>query len=121
MVGYFCFFFFINLIVFTERGNLNLDISLRNTKIYCLSYKTLSMCLDLAFCVSKSGICFFFFFGRRFSFYPKKCTIEYCLCTVNVLFTRPTTTLFRKKKKRFHGTIHTFKNYIVTMFLVFNF
>ena len=116
-------FFFINLIVFTERGNLNLDISLRNTNIYYLSYKTLSMCLDYVFCVSKSGVFFFFFFFcRRFSFYPTKCTIEYYLCTVHILFMGPTTTLFRKKiKNGSYGTIHTFKNYIATMFLVFNF
>ena len=40
IVGY-LFFVLINLIITIKRGNLNLDISLRNTRIYYLSYKTL--------------------------------------------------------------------------------
>ena len=48
---------------------------------------------------------------------------SYCSCTVYVLFTGPTTTLFRKKniKNRSHGTIHPFKNYFTTVFSVFSF
>ena len=67
----------------------------------------------------------FFFFASVSAFTRQSAllsTIEYYLCTVHILFTGPTTTLFRKKiKNGSYGTIHTFKNYIATMFLVFNF
>ena len=41
----------------------------------------------------------------------------------NALFTGPTTTLFKKKyiKNGYRGTIHSFKNYLATVFSVFSF
>ena len=44
----------------------------------------------------------------------------YCSCTVYVLFTGLTITIFRGKKNGSHRTIHTFKNYFATVFLVFS-
>ena len=47
--------------------------------------------------------------------------IEHCSCSVHTLFTGPITTLFRKNIKNWsHDTIHTFKNYFATVFLVFS-
>ena len=41
---------------------------------------------------------------------------------VHALFTRPTTTLLKKKIKNwFHSTIYPFKNYFATVFSIFNF
>ena len=54
----------------------------------------------------------------------------HCSCTVHVLFTHYLCTVhethnhfIHKKniKNRFHGTIHTFKNYFTKVFLVFSF
>ena len=41
----------------------------------------------------------------------------------HALFTRPASTFFQENnfKTRFYGTIHIFKNYFATVFLVFNF
>ena len=46
------------------------------------------------------------------------------LCGFRILFTRPVSTDFNKfflKKNGSYSTIHIFKNYFVTIFLVFNF
>ena len=69
------------------------------------------LCLAFAFCI--------FFFHTLPAFRDK----FYCSCTVHALFMGPTATLFKKKKIKngSHGTIHTFKNYFVTVFSVFNF
>ena len=62
---------------------------------------------------------FFFFLMYTFQLLGDK---VHCLCTVHALFAKPTTTLFRKNiKNGFHGTLHTFKIYFATLFLVFNF
>ena len=58
---------------------------------------------------------FFFIFYAHISLFQETQSI------VHALFTRPTTTLFRKNiKNGSHGTIHTFKNYFATVFLVFS-
>ena len=54
---------------------------------------------------------FFFFFNARVSAFKRQ----------NVLFMESTTILFRKKYNRFHNTIRIFKNYFITIFLIFNF
>ena len=70
---------------------------------------------------------FFFLFFTRFALgdnYHCSCTIvvaiifTHCNGIVHVLFMRPTTTLFRKKKNlnESYGTIHTFKNYFAKCF-----
>ena len=62
---------------------------------------------------------FFFFYARVLAFMR-----QYALFSGSrALFTRPTSTLFRKKniKNESHGTIHTFKNYFVTVFSIFSF
>ena len=65
---------------------------------------------------------FFFFFFSFTRFRETKFTVHNYSSTVHVLFMGPTATLFRKKiKNRSHGIIHTFKNYFVTVFLVFSF
>ena len=83
----------------------------------------------------------FFFFSF---FFPRVCeTCDYCSCTVHkqyqqsltfltffqpinahhILFIDPQILLFSNFfiKNESHGTIHTFKNYFVTVFLVFSF
>ena len=61
---------------------------------------------------------FFFFFWMHADY-----TVHETLCTVHAMFTRPTTTLFKNIyiKNKSHGTIHTFKNYFVTLFSISNF
>ena len=54
---------------------------------------------------------FFFFFNARVSAFKRQ----------NVLFMESTTILFRKKYNRSHNTIRIFKNYFITIFLIFNF
>ena len=66
-----------------------------------------------------------FFIYTCFSFQETNYTVHALFtngsCTIYTLFTRPTTTLFKKKiKNGFHGTIHTFKNYFATIFSVFS-
>ena len=87
-------------------------------------------------------LAFFFSFFFSFFFLARVCeTCGYCLCTVQwtivtkfdfshsfqptsahyTLFTNPQTSLFNNFfiKNRFHGTIHTFKNYFTTVFFSF--
>ena len=68
--------------------------------------------LRLAFCVF---LFFLFLFSTRFSFQETN-------FTVHALFTGSTATLFKKNiKNRLHSTIHTFKNYFITIFSIFSF
>ena len=71
---------------------------------------------------------FLFFFFSRISgrqnllFTTVASLFMHCSSTIYALFMGPTTTLFRKKIKNWsHDTIHTFKNYFVTIFSVFSF
>ena len=64
--------------------------------------------------------CFFFFF-----FWEESFTWDYFFYSGSrALFTGPIGTSFQKRKKnfkiRFHNTIHTFKNYFITIFSVFS-
>ena len=67
---------------------------------------------------------FFFFFLRMCTVGPvQEANIIFCFSSgSHALFMRPTSTLFRKKnfKTGSHDTIHTFKNYFVTVFSVFS-
>ena len=57
----------------------------------------------------------FVFFCSRFSFYLTKCTVEHCSWDPQSFY------LEKNIKNGSYGTIHTFKNYFGTMFLVFSF
>ena len=71
-------------------------------------------------CIWVSHFFFFFFWEKHFTF------SEMGLCFFSgsrVMFTGPTSTLFRKKKNfkiGSHNTIHTFKNYFTTIFSIFS-
>ena len=62
-----------------------------------------------------SFLSFFFLAHICWLFHGEQCTY--------VLFTDPQISLFSNIfiKNRSHGTIHTFKNYFITMFSIFNF
>ena len=77
----------------------------------------LSECLDAR---RVFEFAFFFLFSFFFLLFETNNTIQN---TVYVLIKGPTTTLFIKKilKNGSYDTIHTFKNYFVTMFSVFSF
>ena len=80
----------------------------------------------------KSSICilafqlFFFFFGKTCTVGPmqEEKSVFFCFSSNSrVLFIGPTSTLLKKKKNfvtRSHSTIHIFKNYFATIFLVFS-
>ena len=79
----------------------------------------------LSVCVLNFTFPFLFFFSAlinsNHTVHAYEFTIQETKCTVHVLFIGPTTILLRKKiKNRSHGTIHTFKNYVITIFSVFN-
>ena len=61
---------------------------------------------------------FFFFFFMRFSSRGQLTLFTYCSFTVHETYNH----FIEKKniKNGSYGTIHTFKNYFVTVFLVFN-
>ena len=85
----------------------------------------LSECLVCicAFCVFSFFFFFFFFFFNAYNRYCS-CTLLHCAGDkVTALLMGPTITLFwkNKNKNRSHWTIHTFKNYFATVFLVFSF
>ena len=63
---------------------------------------------------------FFFFFFTHFSFRGQSVLFTHCSYTVYALFTRPITTLFRKKKIKngFYDIIHTFKNYFTYFYVI---
>ena len=94
----------------------------RNKMNYIKVYQEISERLDrnyLAFGVLR----FFFFFDARISAFRDKvhCSriVPYCSCTIHGTYNH-----FIQKnniKNGSHGTIYTFKNYFVTVFLVFNF
>ena len=69
--------------------------------------------MKCTFCV------FFFFFPERVSSLGDKSTVHALLITIYVLFI----TVHRLKniKNMSYGTIHTFKNYFVTVFSIFSF
>ena len=74
-------------------------------------------------CVLHFLLLFFSFFFHAFCFRGELSLFTHCRSTVHALFTGPTLTLFRKKikiKNGSHDIIHTFKNYFVTIFSVFN-
>ena len=74
--------------------------------------------LRLAFCVFFFS--FFFFWCTRFSFLETKCTVYvlfmHCLRIVHGTHNY----YIQGKKNGSHRTIHTFKNYFATVFLVFS-
>ena len=71
------------------------------------------------FCVCVFFLFFSFFFFTHFLLFE---TNNIVYNTVHVLFMGPTATLFRKNiKNGSYDTIHTFKNYFVTVFSVFSF
>ena len=87
-------------------------------------------------CVAFCSFCFFFcfFFSRVFSWNGYcSCTVQWTVAEFFLLFStsvdpvhcsrNPQTLLFSNFfiKNRSHGTIYTFKNYFVTMFLIFSF
>ena len=89
-----------------------IPIIIRSINSYFMHYFKLqklkfSICLDPRSCFQL----FSFFFPCAF------CILR------QLLFMRPTITLFRKKniKNGSHNTIYTFKNYFATIFSVFNF
>ena len=67
------------------------------------------------------AFCFFFFFNA-FQLLETNFTISALLFIVYALFTESTITLFKKNiKNKSHDIIYIFKNYFITIFLVFNF
>ena len=84
----------------------------KNLRLVIMVQFILSMCLDSCLRASAFQISAF---SSSSSFFQ--------IFTVHALFMRPTATLFREKniKNGSYGTIHTFKNYFVTLFSVFSF
>ena len=81
-----------------------------------MSNYTLNECLDPD---EMHVLRFFFFFPERVSALGDKSTVHALLSTIYVLFS----TVHRLKniKNMSYGTIHTFKNYFVTVFSIFSF
>ena len=82
-----------------------------------MSNYTLSECLDPD---EMHHLCFFFFFFPEHVFaLGDKNIVHALLSTIYVLFS----IVHRLKniKNEFHRTIHIFKNYFATVFLIFNF
>ena len=88
--------------------------------------------LDSAFaesCVHVFPFSFlFFFFFFHFHVFKERQILLFrynfhCSCTVSLLFTYCSSTVhaFKNIKNGSHSTIYTFKNYFITVFLVFNF
>ena len=71
----------------------------------------------IAFTAQRMCFAFFFFFWEKRVLVAKCSSSKSC-----ALFMGPTNFFLNKTfiKNESHGTIHTFKNYFTTMFLIFN-
>ena len=108
-------------------GNLHMLGSFPHHALQSLGSTWIRLFLRLAFPTFSSSSSSFFtcFRGDKHC----SCTIEYCSRTVHIVFTQCQCTVhgthnyfIQKKyiKNESHGTIHTFKNYFVTVFSVFS-
>ena len=104
---------------------INIEAYIQHTNLTNLTQSNLMCWFGFGICVF---LFFILFFSTRFRetnllFTTVSAMFMHCSSTVYILFMGPTVTLFRKKKLKneSHSTIHTFKNYFVTMFSVFSF
>ena len=90
----------------------HLSESTQYDRIYCASTFSISLFFSF-FQIMNSKITWIYYAGDNY----------HCLRTIAVLFMHCSSIFHALKniKNGFHGTIHTFKNYFATIFLVFSF
>ena len=83
----------------------------------------MSIWIHVLSCISRLRFFFYFFFIHAQQLLGDSALFMYCSCTIYALFITVCTLFIRKKniKNGFYGTIYIFKNYFVTVFLVFSF